>query len=59
MLVVVVVVVVAVVLVCSRSNNIVFAFSTPSRPIKSLDVRGFDSSRLLILKGGNSHARRI
>ena len=33
--------------------------STPSPPIKSLDFRGFDSSRLLILRGGNSHARRI
>ena len=31
---------------------------TPSLPTKSLDFRGFDSSRLLILKGGNSHARR-
>ena len=28
---------------------------TPSPPIKSFDFRGFDSSRLLILKGGNSH----
>ena len=24
-------------------------------PTKSLDFRGFDSSKLLILKGGNSH----
>ena len=30
---------------------------TPSPPIKSLDFRGFDSSKLLILKGGNSHVR--
>ena len=30
---------------------------TPSPPIKSLDFRGFDSSRLLILRGGNSHVR--
>ena len=29
----------------------------PSPPIKSLDFRGFDSSRLLIIKGGNSHVR--
>ena len=32
---------------------------TPSPPIKSLGFRGFDSSRLLILRGGNSHVRRI
>ena len=32
---------------------------TPSPPTKSLDFRGFDSSRLLILRGGNSHVRRI
>ena len=30
---------------------------TPNPPIKSLDFRGFDSSRLLILRGGNSHVR--
>ena len=30
---------------------------TPSPPTKSLDFRGFDSSRRLILKGGNSHVR--
>ena len=29
----------------------------PSPPTKSLDFRGFDSSRLLILRGGNSHVR--
>ena len=32
---------------------------TPSPPTKSLDFRGFDSSKLLILKGGNSHVRII
>ena len=32
---------------------------TPSPPMKSLDFRGFDSSRLLILRGGNSHVRWI
>ena len=31
--------------------------STPCPPIKSSDFRGFDSSRLLILRGGNSHVR--
>ena len=31
----------------------------PSPPTKSLDFRGFDSSRLLILRGGNSHVRSI
>ena len=35
-----------------------FAY-TPSPPTKSLGFRGFDSSRLLILRGGNSHVRRI
>ena len=33
--------------------------TTPSPPIKSLDFRGFDSSKLLILRGGNSHIHRI
>ena len=32
---------------------------TPSPPIKSFDFRGFDSSKLLILRGGNSHVHRI
>ena len=36
-----------------------FVSGTPSPPIKSLDFRGFDSSRLLILRGGNSHVRGI
>ena len=31
--------------------------TTPSPPTKSLDFRGFDSSRLLIIRGGNSHVR--
>ena len=30
---------------------------TPSPPTKSLGFEGFDSSRLLILRGGNSHVR--
>ena len=32
---------------------------TPSPPTKSLGFEAFDSSKLLILKGGNSHARII
>ena len=32
---------------------------TTGPPIKSLDFRGFDSSRLLILRRGNSHVRWI
>ena len=32
---------------------------TPSPPTKSLGFEGFDSSRLLILRGGDSHVRRI
>ena len=30
---------------------------TPCPPTKSLGFEGFDSSRLLILRGGNSHVR--
>ena len=41
------------------SNTLILPSGTPSPPIKSLDFRGFDSSRLLILKGGNSHIHRI
>ena len=29
----------------------------PPAPTKSLDFRGFDSSKLLIIRGGNSHVR--
>ena len=32
---------------------------TPSPPIKSLGFRGLDSSKLLLLKGWNSHVRII
>ena len=31
----------------------------PSPPTKSFDFRGFDSSRLLILRGGSSHVRGL
>ena len=31
--------------------------TTPGPPTKNLDFRGFDPSRLLILRGGNSHVR--
>ena len=34
-------------------------WGTPSPPIKSLDFRGFDSSKLLVLRGGNYHIHRI
>ena len=40
-------------------NNVVERVSTPSLPTKSFDFRGFDSSRLLIQRGGNSHIRKI
>ena len=44
----------------ARSNNINDNDKhTPSLPTKSLDVRGFDSSKLLILRGGNYHIHRI
>ena len=32
---------------------------TSSPPTKSFDFRGFDSSKLLIIRGGNSHVRII
>ena len=32
---------------------------TPSPPVKSLGFGGFDASRLLILRGGNSHVRGL
>ena len=38
-------------------NDIMIA--TPSPPTKSSGSRVFDSSKLLILKGGNSHVRGI
>ena len=34
-------------------------YATPSPPTKSVGFRGFDSSKLLILKGGKSHVRII
>ena len=40
--------------VVERGNHI-----TPSPPTKSLGFRGFDSSKLWILKGGNSHVHWI
>ena len=39
----------------ARSVSKETAHSTLSPPTKSWDFRGFDSSKLLILKGGNSH----
>ena len=42
-----------------RSGGNHLSDATPSPPTKSLDFRGFDSSRLLILRGGNSYVRRI
>ena len=48
---------------CARpSMSLLSTYSnrhTPSPPTKSFDFRGFDSSKLLILKGGNSHVRII
>ena len=38
---------------------IISSSSTPSPPTKSLDFRGLDSSRLLILRGENYHVRII
>ena len=33
--------------------------NTPDPPTKSFDFRGFDPSKLLIIRGGNSHILRI
>ena len=33
--------------------------TTPSPPTKRMDFRGSDSSKLLILRGGNYHIHRI
>ena len=41
----------------SASRLTVSPKATPSPPTKSFDFGGFDSSKLLILKGGNSHVR--
>ena len=38
---------------------IVIDLTTPSPPTESLDFRSFDSSKLLIIKGGNSRVRII
>ena len=38
---------------------IIIVAITPSPPTKSLDFRGFDASKLSILRGGNSHVRII
>ena len=43
-------------IISDRLSNVI-VYSTPSPPTKILDFRGFDSSKLLILKGGNSHVR--
>ena len=39
--------------------SIIVAVITPSPPTKSLGFGGFDSSKLLIPRGGNSHVHRI
>ena len=46
---------------CDGSNTCVanVLVVTPSPPTKSSGFRGFDSSKLLILKGGNSHVRGL
>ena len=38
-------------------KTVAMIYNTPSPPTKSSGFRGFDSSRLLILRGGNSHVR--
>ena len=38
---------------------IIISSSMPSPPTKRLGFEWFDSSKLLIVRGGNSHARRI
>ena len=51
--------VIIIIIISSRHNDIDIQMCTPSPPTKSLGFRGLDSSKLLILKGGNSHVRRI
>ena len=41
----------------SSSSSSSSSSSTPSPPTKSLDFGGFDSGKLLVLKGGNAHVR--
>ena len=47
--------------ICTLSHSCTsypgLSLGTPSPPTKSLGFEGFDSSRLLILRGGNSHVR--
>ena len=40
---------------CGPRGPLLDPDNTPSPPTKSLGFRGFDSSKLLVLKGGNSH----
>ena len=50
------------VFVYSRTVGPIPRISLPLKvwpPTKSLDFEGFDSSRLLTLRGGNSHVRII
>ena len=42
-----------------NSNDDTDTDTTPSPPTKSLGFEGFDSSTLLILRGGNSHVRML
>ena len=42
---------------CLNRTNSARTMFTPSPPTKSFDFGGFDSSKLLILRGGNSHVR--
>ena len=48
-----------------KSGNLIkeigrtYLLHTPSPPTKSFDFRRFDSSKLLILKGGNSHVHQF
>ena len=51
--------IVIVIVQSSNSNSKSKSKSTPSPPTKSLGFKGFDPSKLLILKGGNSHVRII
>ena len=40
-----------------KQPNVITSHDTPSPPTKSFDFIGFESSKLLIQKGGNSHVR--
>ena len=57
-LIILMILIILIIIIVYVSNTVrVYSMIRPSPPIKSLDFRGLASSRLLILRGGNSHVR--